>query len=109
MDFLSKIVFVVAILLPLVIFLPFKWKGIFNLAVSSILSIAGGVLAYSIFIHGEVDYPVYNLPFIGTLRFQADLLSALFIAIISVSAILVTAHELICTLCHITISLYLCI
>jgi len=94
MQLLYLFVFTIALSLPLVIFLPSRMKGIFNLFISSMLSISGSVLAFIIFTHGKVDFPVYQLPFIGHLRFQADLLSAVFITIISISSLLGSIYSM---------------
>ena len=94
MQVLYIFVFVIALSLPLVIFLPFRFKGFFNLFITSMLSISGSILAFIIFTQGEVDFPVYQLPFIGNLRFQADLLSAVFITIISISALLGSIYSM---------------
>ena len=94
MQVLYLFVFSIALSLPFVIFVPSRMKGIFNLFISSILSISGGILAFIIFTQGKVDFPVYQLPFIGNLRFQADLLSAVFITIISISSLLGSIYSM---------------
>lgn len=88
MQVLYLFVFAIALSLPFVIFLPSKLKGAFNLFISSMLSVAGSILAFIIFTQGKVVFPVYQLPFIGNLIFEADLLSAVFITIISISSLL---------------------
>lgn len=88
MELLAKIVLIIALLLPAVVFLPSSWKSFFGLTITFALSLVGAVLTYLIFVQGQVEYPVYTLPFIGSLKFQGDLLSSVFIAIISVSSFL---------------------
>ncbi len=83
-----------ALAVPLVIFIPSIFKIYFNLGTSLLLSLSGAFVVFNIIQQGKVEYPVYQLPFIGELKFQADLLSAVFIAIISVSCLLVSIYSI---------------
>jgi formate hydrogenlyase subunit 3/multisubunit Na+/H+ antiporter MnhD subunit len=94
MEFIPQIVLWIAFLIPVVIFIPFNYKGYFNLFTTFILSSAGLLFATHIFLKGEVEYPIFDLPFIGDIRVEADLLSGVFIGIISVSAILASIYSM---------------
>ncbi|MBC7389727.1 MAG: hypothetical protein H7329_10980, partial [Opitutaceae bacterium] len=93
MELLAYIVLILALAIPLVIFVPSGLKIFFNLGTSIILSLAGGFFVFNIVQQGQVTYPIYQLPFIGVLKFQADLLSVVFMAIISVSSLLVSIYS----------------
>jgi len=75
-------------LVPVVVFVPYQLKNYFNLLVTSLFSIAGLFVAVHIFLNGNIMFPVFGLPFIGPIRVEADLLSAVFISIIAISALL---------------------
>ncbi len=94
MEFLPRIVLWITFLIPLVIFIPFNFKGYFNLFTTTLLSVAGILFSASIFTNGQVGFPVFDLPFIGDIRVKADLLSGVFIAIISVSALLSSVYAM---------------
>lgn len=93
MESLAYIILILALAVPFVIFIPSGLKIYFNLGTSLILSLAGAFVIYIVVQQGQVTYPIYQLPFIGILKFQADLLSAVFIAIISVSSLLVSIYS----------------
>ena len=93
MESLAYIILILALAVPFVIFIPSGLKIYFNLGTSLILSLAGAFVVYNVVQQGQVTYPIYQLPFIGILKFQADLLSAVFIAIISVSSLLVSIYS----------------
>lgn len=73
---------------PFVVIVPYQLKVYFNLLISSLFSVLGLFFACHIFLYGHVAYPDFSLPFIGLVRIQVDLLSAVFISIISVSSVL---------------------
>lgn len=94
MDWTPQIVLWLSFFIPFVVFVPFKLKGYFNLFTTFLFSLAGFFFSVKIFTHGQVEYPVFTLPFIGVIKIQADLLSGVFITIISISGLLGSIYSM---------------
>ena len=80
--------FIPILFLPLVLLLPTKLKSVFSLIITIILSVVSGTFAISVISFGNIHYTIGQIPVIGLLELSVDALSAFFILIINLVALL---------------------
>ncbi len=84
--------FVIAIFIPAVIFIPTKFKANFSLLIAILLAIVSGAFAISVFNYGTIHYTLAELPLLGNIELSADSLSAFFILLINMVVLLASIY-----------------
>ncbi|MFN0048648.1 MAG: proton-conducting transporter membrane subunit [Cytophagales bacterium] len=84
--------FIIAIFIPAVLFVPAKYKSTFALVISILFAIVSSSFAISVLNYGTIQYTIAELPLLGNIELSADSLAAFLILLINLVVMLTSIY-----------------